>query len=70
MEMAKFMASTAGRVGRVIFGLVLIALGVGYFGGVGGWILAVIGLVPIAAGVLNVCLMSPLLGAPFWGAKL
>ena len=70
MGIAKFMASTVGRVGRVIFGLILIALGVGYFGGVGGWILAVIGLVPIAAGVFNVCLLSPLLGAPFSGAKL
>ena len=70
MGVARFMASPAGRVGRVIVGLVLIALGVLYMGGVGGWILAIVGLVPVAAGALNICLFAPLLGAPFSGTKL
>ncbi|MCL6645095.1 MAG: DUF2892 domain-containing protein [Dehalococcoidia bacterium] len=69
MGLATFMASTAGRLLRVVLGIVLIAIGV-TIGGPAGWVIAVIGLVPIAAGVANVCLIGPLIGAPFRGSEL
>jgi hypothetical protein len=35
--------------------------------GTWGYLLAVIGLVPLLAALFNVCLIAPLLGAPFSG---
>jgi hypothetical protein len=69
MGLAKFMASTAGRLLRVVLGIVLIIVGV-VVGGPAGWVIAIIGLVPIAAGAANVCLIGPVLGAPFKGSAL
>ena len=64
----KFMSSTAGRATRVVAGLALIVIGA-LIGGA-GWILAVVGLVPLLAGVFDVCLFAPLFNAPFAGAKV
>ncbi|MGO9151535.1 MAG: YgaP-like transmembrane domain [Acidimicrobiales bacterium] len=65
MGLSKFMASTAGRAVRVIAGVALIMIG-GSLGG-GWWALAVIGLVPLAAGALDVCLFNVLFGQPLSG---
>jgi len=65
-----FMASGAGRSLRVIVGIVLIALGVFVVRGTWGWVLAVIGLVPLAAGLFDFCLLGPLFGAGFWGRDI
>ena len=70
MGFAKFMASTAGRILRVVAGLVLIYVGYFIIKGVGGDILAVIGLAPIAAGVFDFCLLAPLFGAPLSGKAI
>jgi hypothetical protein len=48
----------------------LIVLGLSVIGGVGGVIVAVIGLLPLAAGVFDFCLFAPLAGLPFNGAAL
>jgi hypothetical protein len=59
------MSSRPGRLARVLAGLVLVAVG---FALGGGWLtLSVIGLIPLFAGVLNVCLLAPLMGQPFNG---
>ena len=63
-----FMASTAGRITRIIAGVVLIVAGI-LVGG-GWWALAVVGLVPLAAGILDVCVFAPLFRRPFNGARL
>jgi len=65
MGFAKFMASTTGRAVRVIAGVALI-VGGGLLGG-GWWTLAVVGLVPLAAGALDVCLFNVLFGQPLSG---
>lgn len=73
MAIAKFMASPLGRGVRILAGVLLIAWGLGLFGAVDqttGIIIAVIGLVPLLAGVFNVCLIAPILGAPFSGSKV
>ena len=69
MGFAKFMSSGLGRVSRIVAGLALIVLGLLSVGGTGGIILAVIGVVPLAAGVLDVCLFAPLFGGPLKGAE-
>jgi hypothetical protein len=66
----RFIASSAGRGVRIVAGLVLIAVGLGLVHGVGGWILAIVGLVPLAAGVFDRCVFAPLFGLPFVGADL
>ncbi len=66
MGFVAFMGRTAGRVARAGAGVVLIVAGV-LTGGVGGWILALVGLVPLAAAASNVCLLAPLFHAPLRG---
>lgn len=58
--------TTVGRAVRVVAGLVLIAAGIAT-GGAVGLALAVVGLVPLAAGLLNMCLLGPMLHAPLRG---
>jgi hypothetical protein len=66
----RFLASSAGRVTRAIAGLVLILVGFLLIGGVGGWVVAIIGLVPLAAGLFDVCVFAPLFRMPFTGPSL
>ncbi len=68
MGFARFMSGPVGRLARIVAGIVIVVIGVS-MGGAGGWILAVVGLLPIAAGALNICVVGPLLGAPLSGAK-
>jgi hypothetical protein len=70
MGLARFMASAAGRLIRIVVGVVLIWIGLTTVGGTGGWVLAIIGLLPLAAGVMNFCVTGLLFGAPFWGKDL
>ncbi len=69
MDIARFMATPAGRGIRIALGLILIWIGV-VMDKPAGYVLEVIGLVPIAAGALNFCLLAPLLKAPFWAKDL
>ena len=64
-----FMASAAGRITRIVAGVVLILIAGVLLGG-WWWALAVVGLVPLAAGALDVCVFAPLFGRPFTGARL
>jgi hypothetical protein len=66
----RFIASPAGRSLRMVAGIVLIAVGLGLIHGADGWILAVIGLLPLAAGVFDRCVFAPLFGLPFVGWRL
>jgi hypothetical protein len=65
MGFARFMSSAAGRLIRIVAGLALIIVGVVFVGGTLGTILAVVGLVPLLAGIANVCVFAPLFGGPF-----
>ena len=66
MTFARFMASPLGRGIRIVAGLALIWWGV-TLQSAGGWTLAVVGLVPLAAGLFDWCVFAPLFGAPFRG---
>lgn len=65
-----FLASQNGRYARMIAGVVLIVIGLAAVGGTVGWIIALIGLVPLAAGVFDFCVFAPLFGYPFQGRDL
>ena len=65
-----FMGSSTGRVVRAVAGIVLIVLGLAVITGVGGYIVAALGLVMLAAGAFDFCLFAPLGGLPFNGAQL
>lgn len=66
----KLMASPFGRIIRVIAGLAIIAWGLIGIGGSNGYIVAAIGILPILTGMLNICIVAPLLGSPLSGSKV
>lgn len=67
---ARFVNSPAGRLARIIVGIGLIGWGYAQREGGGGLVLMVVGLVPLAAGTLDWCLISGLLGGPLSGARI
>jgi Inner membrane protein YgaP-like, transmembrane domain len=70
MAFARFMSSPLGRALRVVAGLALALVGLWFVGGTGGWALALVGAVPLVAGLFNFCLFAPLFGGPFLGSRL
>ena len=67
MAFAAFMSTPLGRGLRVVFGGILIYVGLNVIQGTAGTVVALLGIVPIATGLLNICLLGPLLGAPMRG---
>jgi hypothetical protein len=71
MALIEFLASNpVGRGVRIVAGIVLVIVGLLAIGGTAGIIVAVIGLVPLLAGVFDVCVFAPLFGASFYGPKI
>jgi DUF2892 family protein len=70
MAFAEFMASPLGRGLRVVVGGVLIYVGLSRVQGTAGTAIALFGILPLTTGLLNLCLLAPLLGAPFRGSAL
>ena len=66
----KFMASTAGRILRIVAGLALVTWGLAGLGGAAGIVIAMVGLVPLLAGIFDFCIFAPLFGAPLSGPKI
>ena len=66
----KFMASPAGRIVRAVAGLALILWGILGLGGTTGIIVAVVGALPLLAGLFDFCIFAPLFGAPLSGPKI
>lgn len=60
MSFVNFMRSMAGRLLRVVAGAAIIWLGLNYVQTPWNYLVAAIGLVPIGAGLLNLCLIGPL----------
>lgn len=70
MELINFLATTEGRWLRAIAGIVIIALGLLVVKDILGIILAIVGLVPLLAGLFDFCVFAPLFGAPFSGKAI
>ncbi len=70
----RFLASGAGRAVRAVAGLALVAVGLTALDGAGGntvgLAVAAVGLVPLAAGVFDFCLLAPLFGRPLSGPRI
>ncbi len=60
--LVNFMNTAIGRAVRIVLGLALIYVGLAIVGGAAGWVLAIVGLVPIAMGIWGHCLLE--LAAP------
>lgn len=65
-----FMASGAGRLLRIVAGIALIAVGLLGLQDTAGIVVAVIGVVPLLAGLFDFCLFAPLFGAPLSGRRI
>lgn len=70
MGFARFMSSTVGRALRILAGIALVLLGLFSVQGAWGIVLAVVGLVPLVAGLFNFCVFAPLFGGPFLGKEV
>lgn len=66
-QFARFMSSGAGRSLRVVAGVALLAWGWSIHQTTTGMVVMLVGLVPLLAGVFNVCVIAPIIGAPFSG---
>jgi len=66
----KFLASSTGRGVRAVAGVALLLWGMMGLGGTTGMVVAVIGLVPLLAGLFDFCVFAPLFGAPLSGPKI
>jgi hypothetical protein len=64
------MASTTGRITRIVAGIVLIAWGLMGLGGIAGIAVAIVGAVPLLAGLLDFCVFAPLFGCPLSGPQI
>jgi hypothetical protein len=64
------MATTTGRIVRIVAGIALIAWGLLGLGGTAGVVVAVIGALPLLAGLFDFCVFAPLFGCPLGGAKI
>ena len=67
---ARFVNSSAGRITRLVVGIVLIAWGLTQLGTAMGIVLIIIGLIPLIAGAFDLCLISALLGGPISGKRI
>ncbi len=71
MGFGKFMSSMSGRLLRIVVGTALVVAGWLWIGGIWGIVVAVVGLVPLVAGLFDVCLISALfMGTPLKGEDL
>ena len=68
-SLARFLASGTGRWLRIGAGLALISSG-WRRGGSAGIFMAMVGLVPLSCGALDLCLLSFLFGGPLKGQEI
>lgn len=65
-----FMASTNGRLIRILAGVALILWGVFGLDASIGIVVVIIGAVPLVAGIFDFCIFAPLFGCPMSGKKI
>jgi hypothetical protein len=67
---SRFLNSPAGRILRLVIGIGFIAVGYIYRDHLLGVISIVWGLLPLSAGVFDICYVSAALGGPLSGKKI
>lgn len=68
-EFAQFIVTDAGRALRIGAGLALIGAAMGKRGSAGA-VLALAGLIPLGAGVFDICVLGPFFGASHQGSRI
>ena len=68
--MISFLAFPAGRIVRVAAGAALVVWGLLGLPGATAIAIAVVGLVPLVAGLFDFCVFAPLFGQPLSGPKI
>lgn len=66
----RFMASPAGRVTRAVAGVALMLIGLFLVEGPVTWVLEMVGLAVLLAGLFDFCIFAPLFRLPFMGPRL
>lgn len=64
-KLFKFLASMQGRAIRVLLGMLILSFG---FEVNPVWL--VVGVIPLLAGVFDVCVLAPVFGLPYSGSQL
>lgn len=64
-----FMAGIYGRLLRIVAGVALIAWGIS-MQSAGGYVIAIVGAVPLVAGALDYCVITGLLGGLWTGSSV
>ncbi len=67
---SQFINSPAGRILRLVAGLGFLVVGFVYRGHTLGLLSMAFSVLPLSAGVFDVCYISAALGGPFSGAKI
>ena len=67
---SKFLNSQAGRILRIVAGIGFLVIGYIYRDHVLGVISMVWGILPLSAGVFDICYVSAALGGPLSGKKI
>ncbi|NLX10404.1 MAG: DUF2892 domain-containing protein [Chloroflexi bacterium] len=70
MGLIDFLASMNGRIVRIVAGIVLIAVGLLVLEDTAGIVVAIIGALPLLAGLFDFCLFAPLFGLPLSGRQI
>ena len=68
MRFARWMATRWGRGARIALGLALIVFGI-YLQNPLGMLIALLGVLPVASGLDNFCLVAPLFGGGIDGRR-
>lgn len=68
--MVEFLASSVGRVIRIVAGIAIILIGYLWVDAPWKYVLEAVGLVPLAAGIFDFCVLAPLMGKPFLGKQI
>lgn len=69
MPILKLLGSGTERGMRIVAGLALLALGLAVVRGSAGLVIALIGLLPLAAGTFDFCILGPVFGLPLPGPR-
>ena len=65
-----FLASSTGRIVRIVAGIALVVWGLWGLGSTAGLVVAIVGLVPLVAGIFDFCVFAPLFGLSLSGPQI
>lgn len=70
MAFAKLMVTKPGRLLRIVAGTASMLIGWFYFQNPLGYLMMTVGIIPVSAGIFDVCILAPFFNAPFTGEEI